>query len=441
MKLLKKIFLPFIYVAFTAPVAMAATQNIPLDKIEAVVNQEVILSSDITRMQKEIINRYTQSGKPLPVNSELQKQILDKLITDRLQLQIADRIGMRISDAQLDQTIQQIAKDDGLTFTQLKEKVQGQGESYTAYVDTIRNELTINEIRQMQVRRRINITDQEVVQMVERLNKQGEKTTQFRFAHIMLKVSKDAPEDQQQATIDKGDLLATKIKQGANIQTLAIEFSQGPKALEGGDWGWRTLDEIPTLFTNVFDDKKTKKGDLIGPFRTDMGIHLIKVLDKKGIENVMTVEVKARHILIKSNIILSDEKAEELLANFRKQILAGTKSFSELAQENSQDPGSAVKGGNLGWADPTMYVPEFRDLSLSLPIDDISEPFRTIHGWHILQVIDKRESDTTEEATKQKAYGILFKQRFPAEVYAWMNEIRQEAYIKINNPDYILDTK
>jgi peptidyl-prolyl cis-trans isomerase SurA len=441
MKLFKKLFLPFICVAFTTPVAIATTQNIPIDKIEAVVNQEVILSSDITRMQKNIVSRYTQSEKSLPANSELQKQILDKLITDRLQLQIADRIGMRISDAQLDQTIQQIAKDDGLTFMQLKEKVQSQGESYAAYVDTIRNELTINEIRQMQVRRRINITDQEVVQMVERLNEQGEKTTQFHFAHIMLKVSKDAPEDQQQSMIDKGELLATQIKQGANVQTLAMKFSQGPKALEGGDWGWRTLDEIPTLFASAFDDQKTKKGDLIGPFRTDMGIHLIKVLDKKGTENVMTVEVKARHILIKSNIILSDQKAQELLVNFRKEILAGTKSFSELAKENSQDPGSAVKGGNLGWADPTMYVPEFRNLSLSLPIGDISEPFRTMHGWHILQVMDKRESDTTEEATKQKAYGILFKQRFPAEVYAWMNEIRQEAYIKINNPDYIMETK
>ncbi len=441
MKLLNKILLPFICATLISPSVMAKDPSKPLDKIEAVVNQEVILSSDITRMQKDIISRYAKKGQTLPSDGDLQKQILDKLITDRLQLQIADRIGMRINDAQLDQTLQQIAKDEGLTLAQLKQQVQARGDSYAAYVDMIRDELTINEIRQMQVRRRINISDQEVEQMVDRLNEQGEKTTKFNFAHIMLKIGKDAPADKQQAMSDQADELAVKIKQGENVQTLAVEFSQGPKSLEGGNWGWRTLDEIPSLFAKVFDDQKTKKGDLIGPFRTDMGFHLIKILDKKGTENIMTVEVKARHILIKSNIILSDEKAKQLLVNFREEILAGTKTFAELAEANSQDPGSAVKGGDLGWADPSMYVPEFRDLSLSMPIGEISAPFRTMHGWHILQVMEKRESDTTEDATKQKAYGMLFKQRFPGEVYSWMNEIRQEAYIKINNPDYVMDEK
>ncbi|WP_022940224.1 peptidylprolyl isomerase SurA [Psychromonas hadalis] len=441
MKLLKKVLLPFICGIFISPMTIVCAQNQLVDKIEAVVNQEVILTSDITRMQKDISSRYTKNGQALPADGELQKQILDKLITDRLQLQIAQRIGLRINDAQLDQTLQQIAKDDGLTLVQLKAKIAKQGNSYAAYVDNIRDELTINEIRQIQVRRRINISDQEVEQMVKRLNEQGEKTTQFHFAHIMLRVDDDASEDRQQAIIIQADLLAKKLTEGANVQALAIEFSQGPKALEGGDWGWRTLDEIPSLFANVFDDQKTQKGDLIGPFRTNMGIHLIKVLDKKGSENVITVEVKARHILIKANIILSDKKAKKLLVQYRKEILDGSKTFAELATAHSQDPGSAVKGGDLGWADPNMYVPEFRDLALSIPMGEISAPFHTMHGWHILQVMEKRESDTTEDATKQKAYGLLFKQRFPAEVYAWMNEIRQEAYIKINNPDYITDKK
>lgn len=438
MKLLNKLFLPFMCVAFIAPLTMAADQSQPLDKIEAVVNQEIILSSDMARLRREITSRYQEKGQALPAEDEFVKQILDKLITDRLQLQIADRIGMRINDAQLDQTIRQIASDDGLTLAQLIEKLALRGDNYEAYKDSIRDELTINEIRQMQVRRRINITDQEVSQMVERLTEQGEKTTQFHFAHIMLKADKDADATEQREIVEN---LAEKIKQGENIQSLAVAFSEGPKASEGGDWGWRTEEEIPTLFAGVLDPIKTKKGELIGPFRTNLGLHLIQVLDKKGAENVMTVEVKARHILIKSNIILSDDKAEKLLTNYRKDIVAGTKTFAELAEANSQDPSSAVKGGDLGWADPSMYVPEFRDLALSLKVGEISQPFRTVHGWHILQVMDKRESDTTESATKQKAYGILFKQRFPAEVYAWMNEIRQEAYIKINNPKYILDAK
>jgi len=439
MKSLKRVFLPLICATLLSPVSMVSAQNEPLDKIEAVVNQEVILSSDLKRMRKDIISRYEKGGQTLPADEDLQKQILDKLIADRLQLQIADRIGMRINDAQLNQTLQQIAKDEGLTLNQFKERITQQGDSYTAYVDMVRDELTINEIRQIQIRRRINISEQEVEQMVKRLNEHGQKTTQFNFSHIMLKVSQDESEKEQMAIRKQAEQLAEQIKLGDDVKALAIEYSQGPKATEGGDWGWRTIDEIPTLFATVFDDQKTNKGDLIGPFQTSMGFHLIKVLDKKGTENVITTEVNARHILIKSNIVLSDEKAEQLLEKYRQEILDGSKSFEELAKQNSQDPGSAIKGGDLGWADPGMYVPEFRDLSLSMPIGEISKPFRTMHGWHILQVMDKRESDTTVDATKQKAYGILFKQRFPAELYAWMNEIRQEAYIKINNPDYVAD--
>ena len=347
MKRLNKVILPFICAMLFSQISVAEKKNELIDKIEAVVNQEVILSSDITRMKKDIISRYAKNGKSLPADNELQKQILDKLITDSLQLQIADRIGMRINNAQLNQTLQQIAKDEGLTLGQLKTKVQAQGDSYAAYMDMIRDELTISEIRQIQVRRRINISDQEVEQMVKRINEQGQKTTQFHFAHIMLKIGKDAPADKQQEISDKADELALKIKQGGDVQTLAIQFSQGPKALEGGNWGWRTVNEIPTLFANAFDDQKTKKGDLIGPFRTNMGFHVIQVLDKKGTENIMTVEVKARHILIKSNIILSDKKAQKMLVNFRQEILAGTKTFAQLAEENSQDPGSAVKGGGF----------------------------------------------------------------------------------------------
>ncbi|MEI6897809.1 MAG: peptidylprolyl isomerase SurA [Psychromonas sp.] len=441
MKLLKKIFLPFICATLVLPMAMVSAQNEQLDKIEAVVNQEVILSSDITRMQKDLVSRYKESGQSLPANNELQKQILDKLITNRLQVQVADRMGLRISDVQLNQALQQIASKNALTLQQKKEQIINQGDSYASYVDMVREELTINEIRQVQIRRRINISEQEVEQMVKRLNEQGEKNTEFHFAHIMLKISKSAPQEEQVLLRNKAQQLADEITHGADIKTLAIEYSQGPKALDGGDWGWRTIDEIPSVFSNSFDDQKTKKGDLIGPFQSDIGFHIIKVLDKKGSENVTTIEVNARHILIKANIILSDKKAQSLLQQYRQEILDGHKTFAQLAKEHSQDPGSAIKGGELGWADPTMYVPTFRDLALSMPIGEISAPFHSAHGWHILQVTDKRKSDTTESATKQKAYGILFKQRFPAELYAWMNEIRQEAYIQINNPDYAMDEK
>jgi peptidyl-prolyl cis-trans isomerase SurA len=439
MKSIKKTFL--VLIASSLFLCQAFAQNKPVDKIEAVVNQDVILTSDLKRLEKELKGIYKESGKSLPSGDDLQKQLLDKLITDRLQLQIAEQVGLRINDAQLNQALTQIATDKGMTLTEYQQFLEKNGESYKAFVDKIRDEITINEIRQIQVRRRINISDQEVQRMVERIKEQGRKTTQFQFAHILLKSNNDNSIAEQQAVDQQAKQLLTRIEQGEDITALAVKYSQGPKALQGGDWGWLTIDEMPTLFAEIFDESNTKKGDLIGPFRSRMGLHIIKVLDKKGSQTVTTVEVNARHILLKSNIIFSDQKAEQLLNEYRQAILDGKETFAELALAHSQDPGSAVKGGELGWADPNIYVPEFKKQALTLAVGEISKPFHSQFGWHILQVLDKRESDTTEQATKQKAYSILFKQRFPAEVYSWINEIRQEAYIKINNPHYIIEAQ
>jgi peptidyl-prolyl cis-trans isomerase SurA len=439
MKLTKKLLLPLLCSTLLSNQVLAKQQAI--DKIEAVVNQEVILSSDLNRMLLDVKTRYKENEQGLPPEKALKKQILDKLITDRLQLQSAERIGLYIKDAQVDQAIQQLAEDKNLSLQEFQNHTEQQGLNYAAFKDNIRNEITINEIRQIQVRRRVNISDQEVEKMVERINQEGQATTKFNFAHILLKFNNDGNIEEQQRIQKQADDIVKKIRSGEDITELAIIHSQGPRALEGGNWGWRTIDEIPTLFVDAFDDQKTQKNDVIGPFRTNLGLHIIKILDKEGSQSVMAVEVNVRHILIKSNIILSDTKAKQLLQGYRQDIIDGKEEFSDLALEYSQDVGSAVRGGELGWADPSIYVPEFKELSLSQPIGKISEPFNTMHGWHILEVLGKRESDITEQATKQRAYGILFQQQFQSEVYAWMNEIRQEAYIKINNPDYVLESE
>jgi peptidyl-prolyl cis-trans isomerase SurA len=436
MKLTKQ-FLSVLILATTLPQVVNAAE-VQLDKIEAVVNNELVLTSDMKNMKRDLIARYKENGETLPNQGNIDKQILDKLISDRLQLQIAERIGLRINDAQVDQTIEEMAKKKGQNLAQMRSDLTASGINYTSFVNNIRDELTINEVRQIQVRRRINISDQEVQQVVDRINQAGEQSTELKFAHILLKVSDEASTEKKLAVDQKAQKLAQEIENGADIKQLALANSEGPKALEGGDWGWRKMDDIPSLFAENLTESN-QKGDIIGPFRSRLGVHIIQILDKKGGENIMTEEVNARHILVKPTIIMSDEKAKQLLEKLRQEIVDGTKTFDELARQYSQDTGSAVKGGELGWADPNMYVPEFRDLAQSQPIGEISQPFHTMHGWHILQVLDKRESDTTESATKQKAYNMIFRQRFPAEAYAWLNEIRQEAYIKINNPDYIIE--
>jgi len=436
MNLSKRILSALIVVSTLSPFANAA--EVEVDKIEAVVNNELILTSDMISMKRDLTKRYQESGQSLPDPKNLDKQVLDKLISDRLQLQIAERIGLRINDSQVDQTIAEIAKNRGTTVSGLREELASSGINYKAFVGNIRDELTINEVRQIQVRRRISISDQEVEQVINRIKQAGEEKTELRFAHILLKVAEDASPEEKLTTDKKAEKLAEQIKNGANIQTLAVANSEGPKAGDGGDWGWRKLDDIPSLFAEQLSETNTK-GEVVGPFHTRLGVHIIKVLDKKGGQNIMTEEVKSRHILIKPSIILSEEKTQALLAKLRQQILDGTKTFEELAKQYSQDPSSAVRGGDLGWADPNIYVPEFRDIAQTQEIGEISQPFQTTHGWHILQVLDKRESDTTESATKQKAYNLIYRQRFPAEAYAWLNELRQEAYIKITNPEYIIE--
>lgn len=436
MNLSKRILSALIVVSTLSPFANAA--EVEVDKIEAVVNNELILTSDMISMKRDLTKRYQESGQSLPDPKNLDKQVLDKLISDRLQLQIAERIGLRINDSQVDQTIAEIAKNRGTTVSGLREELASSGINYKAFVGNIRDELTINEVRQIQVRRRISISDQEVEQVINRIKQAGEEKTELRFAHILLKVAEDASPEEKLTTDKKAEKLAEQIKNGANIQTLAVANSEGPKAGDGGDWGWRKLDDIPSLFAEQLSETNTK-GEVVGPFHTRLGVHIIKVLDKKGGQNIMTEEVKSRHILIKPSIILSEEKTQALLAKLRQQILDGTKTFEELAKQYSQDPSSAVRGGDLGWADPNVYVPEFRDIAQTQEIGEISQPFQTTHGWHILQVLDKRESDTTESATKQKAYNLIYRQRFPAEAYAWLNELRQEAYIKITNPEYIIE--
>lgn len=436
MKLIKTIISPLILVGLLQSSLHA--QEVKVDNIEAVVNDDVILTSDIKNMRAELTKTYEKSGRPLPDQTEFNKQILDKLISDTLQLQIAERMGFKLSEVRLNQTLQEIAKNNKQTLAQLRADVENSGMSYRAYVDNIRNEITINEVRQENVRRRIQITEHEANELVKRMKQQGQATAELHFAHILLKVSEASSKEEKAAKLTLADELVAKLKAGADINKLAVEYSKGPKAAEGGDWGWRKMDAIPSLFAGHFD-ASDKKGEIIGPFNTHLGIHIVKILDKKGLETVMAEEVKSRHILIKSNIILSDAKAQSLLKDLRQQILDGKKTFAELAKEYSQDTGSAVKGGELGWADPSMYVPEFRDLAKSLPIGEISQPFQTAHGWHILQVMERRKSDVTDESMKQKAYSIIYRQRFPAEAYAWINELRQEAYIKINNPDYIIE--
>ena len=400
-----------------------------LDSVSVIVDQDVVLESQIAELITVVKRNAVLNSQTLPSDRVLRTQAIEKLILDNLQMQMADRMGIQISDPQLEQTIANIAQGEKMNITQFREKVAQEGVSYNTYREDIRKELILGEVRRANVRRRVYITEQEVNNLVKLIDEQGDQQAEYNLGHILI----EFPPEPTDVEIEKSKTRANKViellNNGSNFAKIATASSGGSRALEGGDMGWMNINSMPTLFAEAV--QKKSKDDLIGPIRSGAGFHILKVKGLRGIETVEVTEVSSRHILIKPSVILSDDKAEKMLIEFREQILAGEVDFAVLAKEHSADPGSALKGGDLGWSDPSVYVPEFRDTLEKLEIDEISAPVRSQHGWHLMQLIDKRVGDATEKRKEDKAYQLLFQRKFAEESDVWLREIRASAYIEV----------
>ncbi|MGL5948276.1 MAG: peptidylprolyl isomerase SurA [Aeromonas sp.] len=399
-----------------------------LDTVIAVVNKDVVLASQQTALVNKVKRSASQAGQALPDEATLRTQALERLIQESLQLQLAERQGLKISDTQLEQAIASIAADNKLSLTQLRAQLAKEGTDYATYREEVRREILISEVRRNQVRRRINVSEQEVTQVAELIKAQGSANSALHIGHIQIALPDSPSASDVTAAKSKIEGMLRELNAGGDFKRLAMAQSNGPKALEGGDWGWLSPQEMPTLMAEAV--KGAKVGDIIGPLRSGAGLHLIKILGSKGEQAVVMTEVNARHILIKPSVILSEEKAQAQLMGLLRQLKNGA-SFAALAEQYSEDPGSAVAGGELGWADPALYVPEFRDTVLRLKKGEFSAPFRTSHGWHLVQLVDKRSADATEKAQRQRAQQLIFNRRFAEESQAWLDELRDEAYIRI----------
>ncbi|HBV75196.1 MULTISPECIES: peptidylprolyl isomerase SurA [Vibrio] len=420
-----KIWIPALFSVLTllgSPIVSATPQS--LDHVVAIVNNGVILQTDIDTAMKTVKANAGEKGQPLPPADVLKEQVLEKLVLDEIQLQEAKRMGIQIDDQRLDQAIQSIAKENGQTLEQLTASLQLQGLTYPVFREQIRKEMAVSEARNAQVRRRVNISPSEVETLAALLAERTTETVEYKIAQIQLHFS-----DDKEATEQQAEELVSRLKQGEDFSTLAYTYSKGPKALQGGDWGWMRKEEMPTIFADQITTQG--RGAIIGPFRSGVGFHILMIQDVKGLETVAVTEVNAQHILIKPSIILSDEGAKKELDGFIEQINSGKRTFGELAQQYSQDPGSAVANGILGFQTADNYVPEFKHQVETLPIGQISPPFKTVHGWHIVKVLDRRSVDKTESAMKNRAYQILFKRKFNEEAGAWLQEIRASAYVEV----------
>ncbi|MEZ9160139.1 peptidylprolyl isomerase SurA [Vibrio lentus] len=419
-----------IAIAAACTVSTSYAAPVELDSVKVIVNEGVILQSDIDASMKTLRANAKKSGQTLPSQDVLNEQVLEKLIIDTIQTQEAERIGVRIDDARLDQAIESIAKDNNQTVQQLTASVAEEGLSYNAFREQVRKEIAASEARNALVRRRINILPAEVDNLADILAQETNATVQYKIGHIQLRFNDDQTKEELEAQATD---LVEELNNGKDFSTMAYTYSKGPKALQGGDWGWMRKEEMPTIFADQI--KMQNKGSIIGPFRSGVGFHILKIEDVKGLETVAVTEVNARHILIKPTVILSDDGAKEQLEEITRRVNAGEASFGELAQQYSQDPGSAVQDGELGYQTPDLYVPEFKHQVETLPEGKISAPFKTVHGWHIVEVLDRREVDRTDSALKNKAYQILFNRKFNEEAGAWLQEVRASAFVEMVEDD------
>lgn len=398
----------------------------PMDEMAVIVNDSTILQSDIDTSMKLLKANMKRQNHKLPDNAVLRKQVIDQLIMDTLQQQEAKRIGVKIDDNQLNTALANIAKRNKQTLTELRKSIEKNGVSYANFREKIRHEMEASEARNALVRRRINILPAEVASMASLLAKQSDQSVQYRISHIQLKTD----EDNDKTRIEKlAKRIVQKLNKGADFKTLALTYSKGPKALQGGDWGWMSKEEMPTIFADHIN--MPGKGSIIGPFHSGVGYHILKIDDVKGMKTIAVTEINARHILIKPSVILSDEGAKKELKGFIKQIQTGQTTFGKLAEQYSQDPGSASQKGELGYQSPDAYVPEFKNKIETLPVGQISQPFKTVHGWHIVQVLGRRQVDRTDAALKSKAYRLLFTRKFNEESTTWLQELKASAFIEI----------
>ncbi|PAJ74878.1 peptidylprolyl isomerase SurA [Pseudoalteromonas sp. NBT06-2] len=404
-------------------------KEVELDKVIAIVNSGVILESEVNTIINRVKNRAKTESQTLPSDKALYNQAIDRLINQSLLMQMADRMGLKISDGQLDQTLMRMAKEQNGTISDLRKTIEDSGDNYQAYREEIRTEMTTQQVLRGNVDRRIYVGLQEIDNLLKIMDKQQGSSEEYNLGHILIDIPTDATAQDIENSKKRAEKVISMLNKGDEFKRIAIASSGGSRALEGGQMGWMNINEMPTLFAEAVKGKKTNQ--IIGPLRSGAGFHIVKIQEIRGLQVVEALEVRSRHILIKPSIIVSEEKARSMLAGFVKDLKAGTADFAELAKEHSEDGGSALKGGEYDWTDPTTYVPAFRDNLLALKKDELSDPFRSQFGWHIVQLLEKRVADKTELAKRNRAHKMLYNKKYKEESFAWQREIREQAYVEL----------
>jgi peptidyl-prolyl cis-trans isomerase SurA len=399
----------------------------PMDRIVAVVNNEVLLESELVDMEQTVRQQLRQRNAAMPPSDVLRKQVMERLILQRVQLQKADSIGIRVGDDALNAALKQIAENNKITLREFRDVLAKDGYDFADFRDSIREEMIISRLRKSQVEDRVVISDREIDTYLTTQAVQGGSETSYHLLHMLINVPEAASPEQVQIAQAKLDNILGLLNAGGDFSEVASGYSDGQNALEGGDLGWRKQGELPSLFSDVVPSLEV--GEVSKPLRSGSGYHLVMVKDKKSEETHLVKQTLASHILIKTNELTTDVDAEKRLEQLHERILNGD-DFSELARAHSDDTGSAIAGGSLGWSSPGAMVPEFEEKMNELPIGGVSEVFKSRFGWHLIKIDDRREQNMAEEFKRNKARAEIRQRKIEEDLESWLRELRDESYVE-----------
>ena len=415
----------------------ARAQNAPaaaalVDRIVAVVNSAVITSGEVAERVKMVTQQLRQQGTPLPAADVLQKQVLERMITDRLQLQLAKETGLRVDDLQLDRTVARLAESNKMSLTQFRQTLERDGIRFDKFREEIRDEILMSRLREREVDDRIVVTDNEIDYFLSQHAASPDLATEFNLSHIVLRLAEQASPQEVNRQRARAEEVLAQLRQGADFAKLAVGFSDAPDALQGGAMGWHSRDRLPDLYAQALDG--LKPGEVSGIIRSPAGFHLLKLTDRRGGgAPAMVEQTQARHILVKTSEIVSAADAKRKLENLRERIIHGA-DFGELAKLNSDDS-SSIKGGDLGWIYPGDTVPEFEREMNSLKVGEVSQPFESPFGWHLVQVLARRNAPVSGERKRQEARLILRERKADEAYQEWLRQLRDEAFVEYRSDD------
>jgi peptidyl-prolyl cis-trans isomerase SurA len=399
-----------------------------LDRIAAIVNDGLVLKSEMDSQIDSVKKRLVEQKVALPSQGVLKQQVLERLILQEIQMQRAKKIGLNISDEQLNGTLQDVAARNKIPFDQLPTTLEAQGIEYKQYREAMRKELTLNTLRDRDVIARIIVTPREIDQYLARQDNAA-ANDEFNVSHILLSLPSASTPQQLDEISHKADDLAARAAKGEDFGQLAIANSNSQTALDGGLLGWRKGNQLPQFILELVT--KMKPGDVSAPVRTPSGYHIIRLNERRGGEaKVIINQIHVRHILMKTNELDDDETVRQKLTRLRERIQSG-EDFAGIASTASEDPGSAPDGGDLGWTGPGAFVPEFSKAIADLKDNEISEPFKTRYGWHIAQVLGTRSYDSTSDVRRQRAFAAIRESKADEETELWLRRLRDEAFVEI----------